>query len=646
MPSFILPTIALFSTPVVSSRIRRGRRSRHRRRSLFSQALLQALSRLRVLLILSFLVVALYLTRQQISAQPSMALSQPAVLSASWVPTLAQSVVPLTQQGGQITLNGRALSAAWSQRQQQVGISDAGLMQAFGVDLLSSADAAQQPVSWFSEAQDALLLPTWLTEQYRYLDIANLAQRHGWQVQTRRSTLQISTPIAKVMQVRQGRQSWGDRIVIDLDKSTPWQVSEQPGEAVITLDAKIDLAVLQQFSPRSGNRLQSIKVEQSGDRTLIRVSLPDYLRPYVWSLNNPNRLLIDVRPDFIAERDIQWAPGVRWRQQMVSLGVARFPVIFLEIDPRQSGVSLKPILGNAEVTGTTPLMTIAQRNQAAAAINGGFFNRNTQMPLGAIRSDNQWISSPILNRGAIGWNSSGESMVGHLSLLETATLAPTDLPSKQFPILSLNSGFVGAGICRYTRAWGANYTSILDNEVLVTVRNQQVIDQRRAAVAGQTIPIPADGYLLVVRANAEIAKALAIGTSIQINTATQPAAFEQYPEVIGAGPLLMQNHQIVLNAEAEEFSAAFVQQSAPRSAIATTAARNLVLVTIHDRVDGLGPSLAEMAQLMQQMGFVDALNLDGGSSTTLYLGGQLLDRPSSTAARVHNGIGVFVRSEQ
>jgi exopolysaccharide biosynthesis protein len=47
-----------------------------------------------------------------------------------------------------------------------------------------------------------------------------------------------------------------------------------------------------------------------------------------------------------------------------------------------------------------------------------------------------------------------------------------------------------------------------------------------------------------------------------------------------------------------------------------------------------------MAQLMQQMGTVDALNLDGGSSTSLYLGGQLVDRASATAARVHNAIGI------
>jgi exopolysaccharide biosynthesis protein len=45
---------------------------------------------------------------------------------------------------------------------------------------------------------------------------------------------------------------------------------------------------------------------------------------------------------------------------------------------------------------------------------------------------------------------------------------------------------------------------------------------------------------------------------------------------------------------------------------------------------------------MQQLGAIDALNLDGGSSTTLYLGGQILDRPPRTAARVHNGIGVLM----
>lgn len=114
-------------------------------------------------------------------------------------------------------------------------------------------------------------------------------------------------------------------------------------------------------------------------------------------------------------------------------------------------------------------------------------------------------------------------------------------------------------------------------------------------------------------------------------------------QVIGAGPLLVQNRQVVLNAESEQFATAFAQQSAARSVIGSTATGTLMLVAVHNRLDGSGPTLREAAQIMLQLGAVNALNLDGGSSTTLYLGGQLLDRIPSTAARVNNGIGVFIR---
>jgi exopolysaccharide biosynthesis protein len=42
------------------------------------------------------------------------------------------------------------------------------------------------------------------------------------------------------------------------------------------------------------------------------------------------------------------------------------------------------------------------------------------------------------------------------------------------------------------------------------------------------------------------------------------------------------------------------------------------------------------------LGSTDALNLDGGSSTALYLGGRLINRSPRTAARVNNGIGLFL----
>jgi exopolysaccharide biosynthesis protein len=73
---------------------------------------------------------------------------------------------------------------------------------------------------------------------------------------------------------------------------------------------------------------------------------------------------------------------------------------------------------------------------------------------------------------------------------------------------------------------------------------------------------------------------------------------------------------------------------------------SLLLVTAHEDASGYGPSLGEMARLMVSLGAADALNFDGGSSTTLVLDEQPLNRPGSSVARVHNGLAVFYRPEQ
>lgn len=578
--------------------------------------------------------------------------NQPTVWGSGLISSLgkafqfAQAFEPLaiTQQGDQVILNGRPYTAAWSRRQDQIGLTDAALLQIIGVDLLNTDDATQQPVEWFSDHRsNPIFLSTWHSKQYRYLDISRFTEQFGWRLEAKGETLQISTPSAKVTRVRQGRQDWGDRVVVDLDRSAPWQIEERSESLTVTIDAAIDSAVVKSFKAGSATYMNALKVESSGNRTVIRVGFGASVRPRVWAIPNSNRLLIDIRRDSLVERDILWAPGVRWQQRFVSLGTNRFPVVSLEIDPRQPGVSVKPIVSNpTAANGTAPLVTTAQKIQAAAAINGGFFNRNNQLPLGAIRRDNQWISGPILNRGAIGWNDSGDVAVGHLKLQETLRTSN----GHHLPVVYVNSGYVGVGVYRHTQEWGTQYTPILNNEKIVTVRNDRVTNQQQAGVAGQNpISIPADGYLLIVRGDDDAFNALTVGTSIEIETATRPTEFDQYPQIVGAGPLLVQNRQVVLNAQAEQFSEAFRQQSAPRSVIATTVEGNLMLVAVHNRIGGSGPTLTEVAQLMRQMGVVNALNLDGGSSTTLYLGGRLLDRVPDTAARVHNGIGVFIESD-
>ena len=261
------------------------------------------------------------------------------------------------------------------------------------------------------------------------------------------------------------------------------------------------------------------------------------------------------------------------------------------------------------------------------------------MPLGALKRDGKWLSSPILNRGAIGWNDRGQMQIARLKMQETLTTAT----GAHLPILALNSAYVQAGIGRYTTDWGTTYTPMQANELIATVQLDKVTQITPGnAIGSINIPIPPNGYLLALRGQPELSASLPIGTTLSLQHQTTPSEFDTYSQIIAAGPWLVRSSQIVLDAKGENFGANFSKEAAVRSAIGSTATGNIILVAVHPNPGGKGPTLAEMAKLLQQMGAVDALNLDGGSSTSLYLGGQLIDRASATAARVHNALGISI----
>ncbi|MGJ0605837.1 phosphodiester glycosidase family protein [Cylindrospermopsis raciborskii] len=582
----------------------------------------------------------------------------------------AQVVPPTGSSGNQITLNGSKLPASWMQLREGDQIitylSDAALSQFVGVDLLNTTNPELQPVDWYSNVPVKPLKAT-ILGGYRYLEISPLAEKNKWQIQTNGANLMISTPSVTINDIRQGKGSWGDRLVIDMDYAAPWKVrpgqpinsgsivpNSAPGQApvqpnrewIVSIDGKANDALVKKYLATSSpnpliRKIQITNRVKNTQQTNIHLTLPFASSPRVTTLSNPNRLIIDVRQDALVPRDITWSKGLRWQQRFINLGKDSFPVVWLEINRKTSGLNLQPILPNPQTqTGTAPLTLTAQRYSAMAGINGGYFNRNNQLPLGAVRQNDQWISGPILNRGAIAWNDQGEFYFGRLSLNETL-IVNQDNKQTSLPVLFLNSGYVQNGIARYTFAWGPNYVPLTNNETIITVQNGKITKQ---SPPGGAISIPGDGYLLILRGTA-VSKTslLSVGTKVNLESSTTPGEFNTYPHIIGAGPLLIQNQRIVVDAKAEKFSQAFIKERAVRSAICTTNNDNLILAAVNNRVGGWGPTLEEHAQLMQKIGCTNALNLDGGSSTSLYLGGQLLDRFPNTAARVHNGIGVFLK---
>jgi Phosphodiester glycosidase len=556
--------------------------------------------------------------------------------------SLAQS----SQQGTEVIINGIPVVMPWRIRNSKLQLSDTGLMYQFGLRLTSSDNYRSQPSDNFGATQSTQPLTASLDRQYRYLDITTLAKNIGWRWQVAGNRLQITTSKTQISTVTaNGLGSDRADIQIETGAVVPWRLSQDATSGFLTIYTTAKPSLIQAPTPTPGaspgnnepgddQNITNTSFKVTGTDRQTVIQFPIKLGSRAKAIGTGKGIRIEMSPTAMAEWKIAWAPGITWQQKWQSSGGQQFPLSILELDPQR--VSLRPILGQPSVIGSSSIGNIATSNGAAAAINGGYFNRNTRHPLGAIKVGGKWLSSPILGRGALGWQERGGWQIARLSYGEKISSSRGQVTNNL-----LNSGYSQGQVARYSSDWGSTYQPITNNELILTVQSGQVQQVTNSGASGNaSIPIPRDGYLLVGRGGT--LADWAVGTTVQISASSNPAGFDRLPNILGAGPWLIQQRQVVLDATAEKFSGGFGTQSAARSAIAINAQGKLWVVSALDRVGGKGPTLGELAKMLQEMGAVDALNLDGGSSTSLFLGGQLVNRSPATTAKVNSGLGIFL----
>ena len=95
-----------------------------------------------------------------------------------------------------------------------------------------------------------------------------------------------------------------------------------------------------------------------------------------------------------------------------------------------------------------------------------------------------------------------------------------------------------------------------------------------------------------------------------------------FESVMACGPLLLEAGVVALAPRHERFQDPHVLGRASRTAVGLTAANKLLMVVTREQV-----SLWELAGIMKGLGCIDAINLDGGSSTGMYYRGSAIVSP-------------------
>lgn len=345
-------------------------------------------------------------------------------------------------------------------------------------------------------------------------------------------------------------------------------------------------------------------------------------------------------------------PGLTYRME-VSQNPPRI-LHAIRFSPHSDWITARPELSRGKVYSQDVAQSRATISQAIkstgaiAGINGDFFPF-TGDPLGLMIRAGELLSAPYPKRSAFGW---GQSALVAGPAVMSATYSSAGGP--EFPIPGLNQECGDNMLCLNTeaagfaRAKGPCLMAVLQIMEGAFTANGLV----RARVVGlgteNNVAVAPGSAILVATGNrmGEIGGLLP-GAVLSISLKLSAADWGMVENAIGGGPQLLRAGRILNDWAWQGFNEAFSLRKHPRTAIGRTGDGDIWFMAIDGRQEtGEGATLEETAILMKRLGCVDAINLDGGGSTTINLFGLLMNRPSDGTERpVANGVLFFKTSE-
>ena len=314
----------------------------------------------------------------------------------------------------------------------------------------------------------------------------------------------------------------------------------------------------------------------------------------------------------------------------------------------QPNESVKPIItygdylyGSGRTSKEIENLIAAGKNPVAGA-NADFFSLQTGVPMSDLIIDGKIITKDGSEQYGIGFTEDGSAFVSQFSIF--SSMVKED--GTETFVYNINKYRQPYAIYMMTDKFAAETknTSIGVDVVLSILEGDLILGTEMTAVVesmtenSESIPIPEGKIVLTVDNNAptEFYEALATlvpGEKVTFKFGVIGDERWKYVKLgMGAvGGMLLSGGEI--NPELEK-------GTAPRTAVGITEKGEIVLYTIDGRQSGYsyGLKLSSLAERMKELGCTDAINLDGGGSTTFVatLPGQkmeIINRPSDGKER-------------
>lgn len=329
-------------------------------------------------------------------------------------------------------------------------------------------------------------------------------------------------------------------------------------------------------------------------------------------------------------------PGTWHSEQQFTSGPLNINVLRVDITNPRTTVEAEPGQGRLFQGETVPATVQREvepgKTVVLGGVNGDFW---------AMTPKPYWSAGPLVSDGWIHRLGSGKRSVFAVTRDEQVHIGPVTFTihliagKQKIPVESVNLPSLQR-VVLFTPPFGEELPASTATRYLLKLENPELLPNQPAQASvelidtSDAVAIPQGSVILSIPVDSKWRSILGTAKELTID-----ARMEELNGVVtsclGGGPRILHQGKIAINAEKEGVGRSFVAAKHPRTAAGVSHdGRTVYLVTVDGRQPRLsvGMDLHELASYMHTLGCSEALNLDGGGSTTMVVGGQVVNQPS------------------
>lgn len=336
--------------------------------------------------------------------------------------------------------------------------------------------------------------------------------------------------------------------------------------------------------------------------------------------------MANIEIKYSASESKEIKDGIVWERKIENFDNQKFLVNYLHIDPEKAEII--PIISTKGIGTREDLRTMIKNSNCIAGINANYFDPSTNIPIDLVIKDGKILSDKFGLRPAFIITYNNDVFIKRI-LVELDVF----LDDLLFLVKGVNTNAKGE-VLLYSEEYALSIPYDSDKNYFL-IQNNQIVDKNYYKT------VPENSFILAISKKYDkYLQNIEIGSKVSFSLNTNFS----YPikHAVAAGPLLIENGNPIEDADTEKLSygngIAFSKTSRTIVAITKDNKVDFLIIEGYNNTPGMNYDMA--VDFLLQKGYYAAMMLDGGGSSAMVVGQNVVNQDGEIQRGIPVGIGI------